>query len=54
VHYRENFLPNGLADGWDGKYKGKLLEVGVYIYLVKIRFLDGEVLLYKGDLTLLR
>jgi gliding motility-associated-like protein len=54
VHSRENFLPNGLADGWDGKYKGKLLEVGVYIYLVKIRFLDGEVLLYKGDLTLLR
>lgn len=54
VHHRRDFQPNGLADGWDGKYKGKLLEAGVYIYLAKIRFLDGEVLLYKGDLTLLR
>lgn len=39
---------------WDGFYKGKPLDPGVFIYLVEVEFEDGLTLLYRGDLTLLR
>lgn len=40
------------AVAWDGKYKGKEVEQGVYVYLAEVEFLDGRVLLYRGDVTL--
>ena len=40
--------------GWDGRYKGVLQNTGVYTFLAKIKFLDDEVILYKGDVTLIR
>jgi gliding motility-associated-like protein len=43
------------GEGWDGNYKGKPQPSEVYMYMVKIRFLDGELSeLLKGDVTLLR
>jgi hypothetical protein len=40
--------------GWDGKYKGDWVQPGVYIYQVEVKFLDGRVLLYRGDVTVIR
>jgi len=40
--------------GWDGYYKGKLSEPGVYVYRAKGRFSNGEQFSKSGDLTLLR
>jgi hypothetical protein len=38
---------------WDGRFNGKALEPGVYVYVVKfIRENDGQVM--SGGLTLLR
>jgi len=50
----ENLPLNDPTMGWDGTFKGKSLNAGVYIYQAKIRFLDNEVRDYSGDVTLLR
>ncbi|NUO02360.1 MAG: gliding motility-associated C-terminal domain-containing protein, partial [Saprospiraceae bacterium] len=39
---------------WDGRKNGRLLNPGVYVYLIEITFLDGVKLLYRGDVTLIR
>ncbi len=49
VFEKENFAPNVPEEGWDGTFRGKRLDAGVYAYLAKVRFLDGEVLMYGGD-----
>lgn len=46
--------PNELSLGWDGTAKGKALPIGTYPYLAKIRFLDNAVLIYDGDVTLVK
>jgi len=48
----ENFIPNDLQDGWDGTLKGEQLSVGLYLYTATVRFVDGEVLRYSGDVFL--
>lgn len=48
------FQPNDPAYGWNGKYRDKLLNPGVYTYFAEIEFTDGAVILYKGDVSLLR
>lgn len=50
----QNFQPNDPDNGWDGTFKGKLMDPGVYVYWAKIRFIDGSVEIYKGDVTLIR
>lgn len=49
----ESFSP-GDSQGWDGTFRGKVMDAGVYIYAVEIEFIDGERRLYKGDVTLLK
>ncbi len=39
--------------GWDGRFNGKVMNPGVFIYLIEVEFTDGVTLLYRGDLTLL-
>jgi gliding motility-associated-like protein len=48
------FLPNSPAQGWDGRHRGEMLNAGVYIYMAEILFSDGETLVYKGDVVLMR
>ncbi len=40
--------------GWDGTFKGKPMNSSVFAYLIEIEFVDDVVILYKGDVTLLR
>ncbi|GEM_PF-3339759 len=40
--------------GWDGTFKGKPLNQGVFSYLLEIEFIDGEINVSKGDITLIR
>jgi hypothetical protein len=53
---REGFFPdnNNLADGWDGKFNGQYVNPGVFVYIIEVQFLDGKVLLYRGDVTVVR
>ena len=40
--------------GWDGYYRGKLCKQDVYVWKVKAKFSNGEVIEKVGDVTLLR
>jgi gliding motility-associated-like protein len=48
----QNFQPNDPKHGWDGYFKGTLMNPAVFAYYAEIRLIDGRVLLYKGDVTL--
>lgn len=50
----KNLSPNEINTGWDGKAAEKALPVGVYTYLASVRFLDNEVLVYAGNVSLVR
>ena len=54
VFERFNFQPNRPEDGWDGTVRGSKAHTGVYTYFAEIEFIDGETVLYKGDVTLIR
>jgi len=45
---------NDFRNGWDGRFKGKAVENGVYIYVAEIEFIDGELLEYEGDVTVVQ
>lgn len=42
------------AQGWDGSFAGRALDMGVYQYYIKYRCLDGTYYEKKGDVTLIR
>lgn len=49
-----NFTPNDEELGWDGNFKGEYMNNGVFVYLFKIRIPNQGVVVYKGDVTLIR
>jgi len=49
-----NFLPNDVTKGWKGRYKDKEVNPGVFIYTAVVRFIDGERILFKGDVTVFK
>ena len=40
--------------GWDGTFKGELVDPDVYVYHLKVTCTDGQENLIKGNITLLR
>lgn len=54
VFEAKNFQPNNTQNGWDGTFKGEIAADGIYIYMVEVLFLDGEIGIYKGDVTLMK
>jgi gliding motility-associated-like protein len=46
--------PNDLSQGWDGTFRGKPMNPGVFGYLAELEFANGIVLVYNGSLTLVR
>ncbi|MEM8585384.1 MAG: gliding motility-associated C-terminal domain-containing protein [Bacteroidota bacterium] len=48
------FQPNEPSLGWDGLANGKPVNSGVFVYQVDLRFIDGEIVSYAGDVTVLR
>jgi gliding motility-associated-like protein len=54
VFFRQNLRPNTPEDGWDGSYKGQLLNPGVYVWMAEIEWKNGETQIFQGDLTILR
>lgn len=49
-----NFHLNDPAYGWDGSHRGKIMNTGVYVYFAEIEFIDGEKIIYKGDVALIK
>ena len=57
VHYRTNFRPTNQAvddHSWNGTLDGKVCNGGVYVYFIEVEFEDGNVELFKGDISLLK
>lgn len=47
------FLTNNINSGWDGNFKGKPADQGVYTYIIKARDANGPLIL-KGTVNLIR
>ncbi|MFZ6023650.1 MAG: PKD domain-containing protein [Bacteroidota bacterium] len=48
------YVSNNQAEGWDGRYKGRIQPQDVYHYTLQIEFTNGDKVSKKGDITLLR
>ncbi len=49
-----NFQPNDPVAGWDGRHRGQLLNPAVFTWFAEVEFIDGKVVLFEGDVTLMR
>lgn len=54
IYEGKDLIPNNPSVGWNGRAGGQACNPGVYVYVVKARFLDDYVESISGDLTLLR
>jgi len=48
------FETNDLSKGWDGKYKGRPADVGVFGWYLKVKCINGAETFKKGNVTLIR
>jgi gliding motility-associated-like protein len=48
------FQTSSLDVGWDGDYKGKPVNAGVFVYVLKGEFVNGEEIDLKGNVTLVK
>ena len=48
------FETNDQTIGWDGTYKGKDLNPGVFTYIVTVNFDDASTISKTGSVTLIR
>ena len=51
---KTDLAPNDATLGWDGYYKGMPVNNGVYVWMAEVEYLDGEVLIWSGDITVLK
>ncbi|TXF89925.1 hypothetical protein FUA23_08175 [Neolewinella aurantiaca] len=49
-----NFMPNEPSLGWDGLVDGKKVNPAVFVWSASVRFINGTVQEYAGDVTVVR
>lgn len=54
VFEKRGMSPNVLTEGWDGKLNGLDQPTDVYVYLMELVCVNGQILPFKGNVTLLR
>ena len=54
LHETKNALPGDASLAWDGRYRGKLVNPGVYLWQIELELVNGSVLKKVGDLTVIR
>lgn len=54
VYERFNFPTNIPTYGWNGNFRGKPMNPSVFVFQAEIEFVDGEVEIFTGDITLMR
>ncbi|MCR9290176.1 MAG: gliding motility-associated C-terminal domain-containing protein [Bacteroidetes bacterium] len=50
----EDFQPNDPDYGWNGTYRGEKMQPAVFVWFAEIEFLDGERIIFEGDVVLMR
>jgi len=54
VHKAFDIEPNDLSGGWDGTFKGNVLNTAVFVWFVEVEYNNGTTRLFEGDVTLFR
>ena len=54
VYEAYDFPPNDVQYGWDGTFRGKTMETGVFIYFAEVDFIDGDTEIFKGDIMVIK
>lgn len=54
IFENNDFEPSQSQFGWDGRIRGQDAATGVYVYVTRVRFLDGQSIQYEGDVTVIR
>lgn len=54
VYQDQNFKVNDDSRGWDGVFRGKECDPGVYVWFVEVEYQDGYREALKGNVTLIR
>lgn len=54
VFEQNDGTPNSSELGWDGKFRGKPMPDGVYVYIADLEFVDDETVRYEGSVTMVQ
>jgi gliding motility-associated-like protein len=54
VFQNKNTMTNISSEGWDGRFRGDVLDEGVYLWTATIKFFDGTTRKYSGDILILK
>ena len=49
-----NFFPDDPSIGWKGDFKGEFVNPGVFVWWAEVELIDGQKILMKGDVTVVR
>ena len=52
VFQTTNVLPNDRSKGWDGRYKGEMMNPAVFVWWAEIELESGQEILLEGDVTI--
>ncbi|NJL76472.1 MAG: gliding motility-associated C-terminal domain-containing protein [Saprospiraceae bacterium] len=53
VFQKSEWQPNAENEGWDGASNGKIMNPAVFTWVAKIKLLDGQSIIFSGELNLL-
>jgi hypothetical protein len=53
VYESQSMILNDRTSGWDGRFLDKFVNPGVFTWVAKVRFIDGVVETFTGDITVL-
>ena len=54
VFQLRDFQPNIEEIGWDGTFRGKMMQPAVFVHRGTAELIDGSIVKFSGDITLLR
>lgn len=54
LHETRNALPGDSGLSWDGRFRGKLVNPGVYLWAIEVELVNGAIVKKVGDLTVVR
>jgi gliding motility-associated-like protein len=54
VFEQTDFQPNNPNLGWDGSKQNQPLNAGVFVWMIEVEFIDGQVDMKQGDVVILK
>ncbi|MBR9920664.1 MAG: T9SS type B sorting domain-containing protein [Bacteroidetes bacterium] len=54
VFLATDIIPGDASQGWDGRFRGRMMNPGVFVYFAELLTVDGRIILIKGEISLIR